>query len=44
MALILAALSAKGVSIIENAQMIDRGYQQVDQTLQRLGATIQREG
>ena len=44
MALILAALSAKGESIIENAQMIDRGYQRVDETLQHLGADIQRQG
>lgn len=44
MALILAALAAEGESIIENAQMIDRGYQRVDQTLQGLGAVIRREG
>jgi UDP-N-acetylglucosamine 1-carboxyvinyltransferase len=44
MALILAALAAKGESIIENAQMIDRGYQRVDETLQALGADIQRQG
>jgi UDP-N-acetylglucosamine 1-carboxyvinyltransferase len=43
MALILAALSATGESIIENAQMIDRGYQQMDLRLQELGADIQRE-
>ncbi|MEX2607665.1 MAG: UDP-N-acetylglucosamine 1-carboxyvinyltransferase [Kiritimatiellia bacterium] len=44
MALILAALSAKGESIIENAHMIDRGYQQMDLRLQELGARIEREG
>lgn len=43
MALILAALSAQGESIIENAQMIDRGYQPVERTLQQLGADIRRE-
>ena len=43
MALILAALSAEGESVIENAQMIDRGYQRVDETLAALGAQIQRE-
>jgi UDP-N-acetylglucosamine 1-carboxyvinyltransferase len=43
MALILAALAAEGESIIENAQMIDRGYQQVDETLTSLGADIRRE-
>lgn len=43
MALILAALSAEGESVIENAQMIDRGYQQMDQRLRELGADIRRE-
>ncbi|MGA0333509.1 MAG: UDP-N-acetylglucosamine 1-carboxyvinyltransferase [Kiritimatiellia bacterium] len=42
MALILAALSAEGESVIENAQMIDRGYQQMDLRLRELGAVIQR--
>ncbi|MDF3130544.1 UDP-N-acetylglucosamine 1-carboxyvinyltransferase [Kiritimatiellaeota bacterium B1221] len=44
MALILAALSAEGESIIENAQMIDRGYQEMDLRLRELGADIEREG
>ncbi|WFB37234.1 UDP-N-acetylglucosamine 1-carboxyvinyltransferase [Kiritimatiellota bacterium B12222] len=43
MALILAALSAEGESIIENAQMIDRGYQEMDQRLRELGAEIKRD-
>lgn len=43
MALILAALSAEGESVIENAQMIDRGYQQMDLRLRELGADIQRD-
>lgn len=43
MALILAALSADGESIIENAQMIDRGYERVDERLRALGADITRE-
>jgi len=42
MALLLAALSAKGESEIRNISQIDRGYQQVDQKLQNLGADIQR--
>jgi UDP-N-acetylglucosamine 1-carboxyvinyltransferase len=44
MALILAALCAEGESMIENAQMIDRGYQQVDTQLRALGADIERLG
>ena len=43
MALVLAALSAKGESIIRNVGQIDRGYQQVDYKLKRLGAHIRRE-
>ncbi len=41
-ALLLAALSAKGTSIIDNIEQIDRGYQQIDQRLIHLGASIQR--
>ena len=44
MALLVAALCAKGESIIENAQSIDRGYERVDQKLRRLGADITRVG
>ena len=43
MALVLAALSAKGESIIRNVGQIDRGYQQVDYKLEKLGAHIRRE-
>lgn len=43
MALILAALSAEGTSVIDNAQMIDRGYERVDVRLRHLGAKIERE-
>lgn len=42
MALVIAALSAKGQSVIRNVSQIDRGYQQVDQKLQSLGADIVR--
>lgn len=42
MALVLAALSAKGESVIRNVSQIDRGYQEVDLKLKSLGADIQR--
>jgi len=42
MALILAALCAKGESVIDNAALIDRGYEHVDRELRRLGADIER--
>lgn len=42
MALVLAALSAKGESIIRNVSQIDRGYQDVDQKFRDLGADIVR--
>ncbi len=41
-ALLIAALSAQGTSIIENIEQIDRGYQDIDLRLQKLGADIQR--
>jgi len=41
-ALLIAAMSAKGVSIIENIEQIDRGYQNVDVRLNALGARIER--
>lgn len=42
MALVLAALSAKGESTIRNITQIDRGYEAVDVKLRSLGADIQR--
>lgn len=42
MALVLAALAAEGTTIIGNIGQIDRGYQQIDETLQQLGAQIER--
>jgi UDP-N-acetylglucosamine 1-carboxyvinyltransferase len=42
MALLIAALSAKGKSVIRNVSQIDRGYQQVDLKLKNLGADITR--
>lgn len=41
-AMLIAALSAEGVSEISNIQQIDRGYQYIEQRLQALGAKIQR--
>ena len=42
MALIIAALCAKGTSHIQNAFVIDRGYENMEGKLQSLGAKIQR--
>lgn len=41
-ALLIAALSAEGVSIIENIEQIDRGYEMIDARLRALGAAIER--
>lgn len=41
-ALLIAALSADGVSHIDNIEQIDRGYQHIDERLRRLGAQIKR--
>ncbi len=41
-ALLIAALSAKGKSIIDNVNQIDRGYQNIDGRLNALGAEIRR--
>lgn len=41
-ALLIAALSANGTSIIENIDQIDRGYQHIDTRLRNLGAEIER--
>ncbi len=41
-ALLIAALSAEGKSIIQNIEQIDRGYQHIDARLQALGADIVR--
>jgi UDP-N-acetylglucosamine 1-carboxyvinyltransferase len=40
--LLIAALSAKGVSIIENIEQIDRGYENINTRLSALGANITR--
>lgn len=41
-ALLIAALSAEGQSIIQNIEQIDRGYQNIDGRLKNLGAIINR--
>jgi len=41
-ALLIAAMSAKGKSVIENIEQIDRGYENIDQRLNDLGAKITR--
>lgn len=41
-ALLIAALSAQGKSIIQNIEQIDRGYQNIDERLRNLGADIKR--
>jgi UDP-N-acetylglucosamine 1-carboxyvinyltransferase len=42
-ALLIAALSAEGKSIIQNIDQIDRGYERIDQRLNALGASIERK-
>ncbi|MGB5384449.1 MAG: UDP-N-acetylglucosamine 1-carboxyvinyltransferase, partial [Lutimonas sp.] len=41
-ALVIAALSAQGTSIIHNIDQIDRGYERIDERLKALGAKIER--
>ena len=43
LALVLAALAAKGESVIRNIGQIDRGYERIDEKLRSLGAKIIRE-
>jgi UDP-N-acetylglucosamine 1-carboxyvinyltransferase len=42
MAMLLAAVCAKGVSTIDNADQIERGYERIDERLNALGARISR--
>ena len=42
-ALLIAALGATGKSIIQNIEQIDRGYQNIDERLRKLGADIKRK-
>jgi UDP-N-acetylglucosamine 1-carboxyvinyltransferase len=41
-ALLIAALSAEGKSVIHNIEQIDRGYERIDERLNALGASIKR--
>ena len=41
-ALLIAALSAEGTSVIHNIEQIDRGYEKIDERLNKLGAQITR--
>ncbi len=41
--LLIAALSAKGTSTIQNIEQIDRGYERIDERLRAIGANIVRE-
>jgi UDP-N-acetylglucosamine 1-carboxyvinyltransferase len=41
--LIAGALIAKGTTIINNVYQIDRGYERIEERLQKLGADIKRE-
>ena len=41
-ALLIAALSAKGESLIQNVDQIDRGYENIVQRLKKIGAEIER--
>ena len=42
-ALLIAAMSAKGTSVIGNIEQIDRGYEDIDVRLNALGAHIIRQ-
>ena len=42
-AMLIAAMGAKGTSRIQNIRQIDRGYQDIDGRLRALGAVIHRE-
>jgi UDP-N-acetylglucosamine 1-carboxyvinyltransferase len=42
MAMLLAAVCAKGTSTIDNADQIERGYERIDERLNALGARITR--
>jgi UDP-N-acetylglucosamine 1-carboxyvinyltransferase len=40
--LLIAAMSAEGTSVIDNIDQIDRGYEQIDERLNAIGAKIER--
>lgn len=41
-ALILAAIKARGESVINNAEIIDRGYEKIEERLRKIGVDIKR--
>ena len=41
-ALVIAGLGATGVTIVTNAECIDRGYEKMVEKLQAVGASIER--
>jgi UDP-N-acetylglucosamine 1-carboxyvinyltransferase len=41
-ALLIAAMSANGTSVIHNINQIDRGYERINERLNALGARIER--
>lgn len=43
MALVIAALAAKGESIIENVEQLDRGYENLFEKLKKIGTDVKRE-
>ena len=43
MSVILAALAASGKSVVDNIEMVERGYENLDVRLRALGAEIKRE-
>jgi UDP-N-acetylglucosamine 1-carboxyvinyltransferase len=44
MAMLLAAMCARGKSTINNVTQIERGYERIDERLNELGARITRVG
>ncbi|OGD57296.1 UDP-N-acetylglucosamine 1-carboxyvinyltransferase [Candidatus Berkelbacteria bacterium RBG_13_40_8] len=42
--LILAGLIAEGKTVISNAEIVDRGYEKIEERLQKIGAKIKRVG
>ncbi|MBP7061120.1 MAG: UDP-N-acetylglucosamine 1-carboxyvinyltransferase, partial [Candidatus Moranbacteria bacterium] len=42
-ALIIAALAAEGTTIIEEIYQVDRGYERIEERLQKIGASIIRK-
>ena len=44
MAMLLAALCARGKSVINNVGQIERGYERIDERLRALGASVERRG